>query len=56
VEAKRPIGSVLQVPLRISNDALTNGNKLHTAATIETTGYAQAFRHAFDWQQTDRLR
>jgi hypothetical protein len=32
------------------------GSKLRTAAKDETTGYARAFRRAFDWQQRCRLR
>src|ERR1035438_3776189 len=32
------------------------GNKSHTAATTETTGYAPAFHRAFDWQQRCGLR
>ena len=32
------------------------GSKLRTVATVGTTGYARAFRHAFDWQQRRRLR
>jgi hypothetical protein len=32
------------------------GSKPRNAATTETTGYARAFRRAFDWQQRRRLR
>ena len=32
------------------------GSRPHTVAKAETTGCAQAFRRAFDWQQRCRLR
>jgi hypothetical protein len=54
MESKRPVDSVLPVPLRISNDALKSGSKVHTGAKAETTGYAPAFRRAFDSLPRDR--
>lgn len=32
------------------------GSRPHNVAKAETTGYARAFRRAFDWQQRCRLR
>ena len=42
----RPVG-VQDVP---------GGSTRHTAATVETMGYARAFHRAFGWQQRCRLR
>jgi virginiamycin B lyase len=40
----------------VCRNALTSGNRCHTAATAETTGYARSSRRAFDSQPRVRLR
>jgi hypothetical protein len=39
---------------RVRAANFTSGSKLRTAAIGETTGYAPAFRHVFDWRPRGR--
>lgn len=44
-----------RIRIGMRSDALTSGNRRHTAAKAETTGYARAYRRVFDSQPQDHL-